>query len=118
MSYDDWKTTDIYHADMPSADQHNPAVPVMGGPYRGFIISFDPPPIPDRDMDWHFVHRDYDGAPDAGDMRFGHGATAADCVRQIDEMLGDGDDSARYEHETSDLSDDSNALASAGYVEE
>lgn len=86
--------------------------------YRGFTITYDPPPIPDRDMDWRFFHDDYDGAPDAGDMRFGHGATAADCVRQIDEMLGDGDDSARYEHETSDLSDDSYALASAGYVEE
>lgn len=53
--------------------------------YRDFIISFDPPPIPVRDCDWHAVHHDYDGAEDGNDHRYFHGPSAADCKAQIDE---------------------------------
>lgn len=28
-----------------------------------WFITYDPPPIPIRICDWHFVHEDYDGAP-------------------------------------------------------
>lgn len=54
--------------------------------YRGYHIYFDAPPIPTRSCDWHFYHDDYDGAPDAGDNRYGHGPTEADCREQIDEI--------------------------------
>ena len=30
--------------------------------------SDDPPPIPHRNMDWSYAHKDYDGAP-SGDLR-------------------------------------------------
>lgn len=85
--------------------------------YRDFKVYFDPPPIPVRTMDWHFEHDDFDGAPDAHDPRAGHGSSAADCVRQIDEMMDGDDEQLRYEAETRDLSDDRDALASAGIVE-
>ena len=50
--------------------------------YRGYVIHYDPPPIPVRCCDWHFVHEDYD----LDDHRYGHGASDADCRAQIDEM--------------------------------
>jgi len=88
--------------------------------YRDFLVSYDPPPIPHRDMDWHFVHDDFDGAPDAHDPRHGRGPTAQDCVRQIDEMMDEDDDQLRWETDPSPigLEDDAEALASAGMVEE
>lgn len=56
--------------------------------HRGYGISYDPPPIPDRRYDWAFAHDDYDGAPDSGDMRCGVGPSIEDCKRQIDELEG------------------------------
>lgn len=32
----------------------------MSDHYRGWIISFDPPPIPDRSMDWCATGPDFD----------------------------------------------------------
>ena len=32
-----------------------------------------------------YCHDDYDGAPDAGDNRCGHGQTVAECIDEIDE---------------------------------
>lgn len=32
--------------------------------YRGWHITYDPPPIPDRRFDWRAVHRDYDAWSD------------------------------------------------------
>lgn len=54
--------------------------------YRGYRIYRDPPPIPDRNHDWHFVHEDYDGAPDAIDNRAGSAASIDACQAEIDEM--------------------------------
>lgn len=53
--------------------------------YRDFIITFDPPPIPIRTMDWHAVHKDYDGTPDGFDLRLFIGPTEADCKEQVDD---------------------------------
>jgi len=49
-----------------------------------WTIYFDPPPIPVRNCDWHFVHKDYDGASDACDMRYGHAASVEACKGEID----------------------------------
>jgi len=62
-------------------------------------ISYDPPPIPTRSMDWHFRHDGFDGAPDAFDYRAGHAASWGECVDQIRELEADEDDRQRYEHE-------------------
>lgn len=48
--------------------------------YRNYRIYYDPPPIPIRNCDWHFVHDDYD----LDDPRHGHCASAAECRREID----------------------------------
>lgn len=65
----------------------------MSGPhqYRGYVIYFDPPPIPDRSCDWHFYHRDYDGT--AEDDRRGDGPSREACEAQINEAIADGPDS-------------------------
>ena len=123
MSYDHWKTTNPDDERMGDAEQSGPAIPADGGMYRGFRITYWAPPIPVRDMDWHFEHDDFDGAPDAYDSRHGHGSSAADCARQIDEYYDDlegNDDQLRFEMETgaNDSFDDSQALASAGMIEE
>lgn len=86
MSYDHWKTTDPDAEFIGNVEMPSPPVPVMGGQYRGFVIYYDPPPVPTRIWDWHFIHRDFDGAPDAFDHRIGAGDSAADCARQIDEF--------------------------------
>lgn len=52
------------------------------GPWR---IYFDPPPIPTRNCDWHWVHDDFDGAPDSGDNRCGSCASFADALSECDE---------------------------------
>lgn len=60
--------------------------------YCAWTIRYDPPPIPFRDMDWAFVHDDFDGAPihsesdDCPDKRCGHAASVEDAVTQIKEM--------------------------------
>lgn len=51
--------------------------------YRGYIIQFDPPPIPIRSMDWHYVHENYDGPEDS---RHGHAASYQACKDEIDEI--------------------------------
>lgn len=52
--------------------------------YRGWMISFDYPPIPCRDFDWSATHPDYDGAEDANDNRVVHGRTRDDVIAEID----------------------------------
>jgi hypothetical protein len=32
-----------------------------------------------------FIHDDYDGAPDGGDMRCGYGDSVENCMKQIDD---------------------------------
>lgn len=53
--------------------------------YGAWSIHYDPPPIPNRNCDWHFSHEDFDGAPDAGDNRTGHAPSLLDAMRQIDD---------------------------------
>jgi hypothetical protein len=54
--------------------------------YGKWRIYFDPPPIPSRACDWHFVHDDYDGAPDGNDRRHGDAPSVEDAKRQIDDI--------------------------------
>ena len=57
--------------------------------YRGYVIEYDPPPIPVRLHDWTFAHEEFDGAPDSGDMRAGTAASLEDAKREIDLQCGD-----------------------------
>ncbi len=60
------------------------ALPVTKVQHGDWTIYFDPPPIPVRNCDWHFAHKDYDGAPDACDMRYGHSGSVEECIREIE----------------------------------
>ena len=40
-------------------------------------------------VNYKYVHDDYDGAPDAGDNRCGHGQTVEACKAEIDERYPD-----------------------------
>lgn len=52
--------------------------------YRNFIITYEPPPIPVRSMDWQWAHEDYDGAPDSYDGRFGYSISLREAKADID----------------------------------
>jgi hypothetical protein len=54
--------------------------------YRNYTITYDPPPIPTRAFDWHYVHNDFDGAPDAHDTRGGSASSLAEAKREIDAL--------------------------------
>ncbi len=89
--------------------------------YRGFVITYDPPPIPTRAYDWQWMSDDYDGAPDSQDTRAGRSASLEAAKADVDEWWDDyenGDEQLRFETETRDSFDDSQALASAGIIEE
>lgn len=91
--------------------------------YRGFVITYDPPPIPVRDYDWQWMSDDYDGAPDSTDDRAGRSASLEAAKADIDAWHDDhenGDSQLQFETETgaNDSYDDSQALASAGMIEE
>jgi len=58
----------------------------MAEKYRGYLITYDPPPIPSRACDWAFEHEDYDGP---GDSRFGYAPSLEDAKAQIDDLLDD-----------------------------
>jgi len=53
-----------------------------GTRYRGWLLSFDYPPIPIRDHDWSATHPDFDG-PEDGRHVSGH--TQQDVMDAIDE---------------------------------
>ena len=53
--------------------------------YKDYFIFHNPKPIPIRDVDWDWVHIDYDGPEDD---RCGVGASVMDCKNEID-MLED-----------------------------
>jgi len=57
--------------------------------YGPWIIQYDPPPIPVRSFDWHYEHRDFDGAPDSGDTRYGHAPSLAEAIEAIDDHEAD-----------------------------
>ena len=84
MTYDHWKATDTTDHGQKPVDDDPPEF--WDGATGRWWITYDPPPIPLRTMDWHFYHDDYDGAPDAYDGRAGHGSSWHDCVSQIQEM--------------------------------
>ena len=50
--------------------------------YRGYEITYNPPPLPTRSMDWEFVHEDFDG-----DI-VGNAASAEECKEEIDDIEG------------------------------
>ena len=50
--------------------------------YRGWFIQWDPPPIPDRNHDWQYWHKNYDGP---GDGRIGSVASEQAAREAIDE---------------------------------
>lgn len=52
--------------------------------YRGYVITREPPPIPLRDHDWRFAHRDYEGPED---WRCGTAATLDECFQAIDVQI-------------------------------
>ena len=60
--------------------------------YRGWSISYDPPPIPARNCDWQAVHPDYDASwegEETGWTDNGLKAAAAsreDLIAEIDEL--------------------------------
>jgi len=49
--------------------------------YRGFVITYDPPPIPYRGADYRWTHPDYAGP---GDRRHGCAASLAAAHADID----------------------------------
>lgn len=57
--------------------------------YRGWLITFDYPPIPCRDFDWSATHPDYDPTPNQAedgpsDDRVVHGRTREAVMEAID----------------------------------
>lgn len=63
--------------------------------YRGWNVSFDPPPIPTRVFDWEATHPDYDGAPDGNDSRIAYGASRREVQSAIDEWYADNEECPR-----------------------
>ena len=55
--------------------------------YRNYTISYNPPPIPIRTMDWEFSHKDYDGPED---NRCGHAGSLDEAMAEIDYLEDDG----------------------------
>jgi len=49
--------------------------------YRDFDIHYDPPPIPSRNCDWHWTHKDFDGPED---NRGGHAESAEAAKAAVD----------------------------------
>ena len=81
----------------PAARRYPIEYTANGVVYGPWTIYFDPPPIPTRECDWHYVHKDFDGAPDANDNRCGSAASFAACLNECDEMEDDALLSARSE---------------------
>jgi hypothetical protein len=52
--------------------------------YRGYTITYDPPPIPIRTCDFHFLHDDF-CCPEC-DNRGGSAGSVLECMEQIDEI--------------------------------
>ncbi len=61
----------------------------MAGPihYRGYVITYDPKPIPFRGCDVDYVHENYDGPEDVDGC--GTAASVEDAKAEIDEILED-----------------------------
>lgn len=73
---------EISKPDRESADDHKGSPSSGDESYRGYIITYDPKPIPPScGADWTFYHKDYDGPED---RRCGHAASAQACCEEID----------------------------------
>jgi hypothetical protein len=59
--------------------------------YRDFVISYQAPPIPVRDCDYIYHHKDYDGPED---NRIGTAASVEACKEAIDEWHADQEEEA------------------------
>ena len=55
--------------------------------YKDYEIYYEKKPIPTTIFDYSFVHKDYDGAPDSGDRRWGFGDSVESCKEWIDDMI-------------------------------
>lgn len=53
--------------------------------YGNWLITFNPPPIPIRTMDWEFVHDAYDG-PGSRRTLSGHAGDVEEAVALIKEI--------------------------------
>lgn len=58
--------------------------------YGEYTITYHPPPIPNRSMDYQWCHDSYDGAPDAGDDRCGTAGSLEQAMSDIDALGGGG----------------------------
>ena len=59
--------------------------------YGDWTIHYDPPPIPIRTMDWHFLHRDFDASWEGKEDGWvrglcGSAESVEACKREIDEI--------------------------------
>ena len=54
-------------------------------PPKGWTITRDPKPIPDRRFDWDYIHEDYDGA-DGGNGLCGSAASYEEAIKEIKEI--------------------------------
>jgi hypothetical protein len=52
--------------------------------YRDFWIDYNPAPIPNG-PNYCYSHKDFDGAPDSGDQRYGWAHTLQEACDAIDE---------------------------------
>lgn len=83
----------------PAATEKEPlppgAEPSGGVRYGAWTIYYDPPPIPIRTMDWHFVHDNFDASYEGEEDGWvsnglaGHAASLDACKAEIDEMEAD-----------------------------
>jgi hypothetical protein len=58
-----------------------------GVQYGPWFIRYDPPPIPCRNMDWHYIHDNYDASyegPEDGWVDNGLSGTAASFAAALD----------------------------------
>ena len=69
------------------------------------------------DMAYCATFDGYDGAPDAGFQPIGYGAPEAEAIADLEEQQADleADEADDEPHGSYDLSDDGDALASAGF---
>ena len=52
-------------------------------------LTNEPPPVPTRQLDWQYVHDDYDGAPDAYDDRHGHAPSRRAAIKAVEEWVAE-----------------------------
>jgi hypothetical protein len=68
--------------------------------YRGWSISYDPPPIGARNCDWQFSHPDFDASWEGEEDGFvgnglcGYAATLGEAIAEIDERIATAQEAA------------------------